>query len=168
MLKRVEQARHRAGHARRGAAIAGAVAVDIAASVDEHILRGGGRRGLPVVDGRDLLHAFKRDQHEAAPADIARLRVRHGEREAGCDGGVHRIAARLQDVRAHLRGYSLLGRNHPMLGDDRVKPRFGSDPTQRRRDRSPAAHKPARRGGERQQRGQGDKQGSSHACRMHL
>ncbi len=102
------------------------------------------------------------------PADIARLRVRHSQREAGGDGGVHRIASRLQNVRTHLRRDLLLRRNHPMLGDDRVKPRFVSDHRGSRGVVRPLRINRRGRGRKGEQRGQGDNQGLSLQYRMHL
>ncbi len=168
MLQRVEQARHRAGHARRGAAIAGAVPVHIATLVQEHVLGGGGRCGLAVVDSRELLRGGERDQHEAAPADIARLRVRHGKSEAGRDSGIDRIAALLQNVHAHLRRNLFLRRHHPMPGDGGVKPRVVSERRSQRVVR-PLCMGGQERGRGRQQRGKRQNQGeASLEHRMHL
>ena len=61
----------------------------------------GGRRRLAVVDRR-LAAIRQADHHEAAAADVARARVRHRQREADGDRGVHGVAALLQDVHAGL------------------------------------------------------------------
>ena len=49
------------------------------------------------------------ERHEAAAADIARIRIRHGEREGDGDGGVDRIAACGEDL---LRGVGAVAVRH--------------------------------------------------------
>ena len=56
------------------------------------------------------------DHHEAAAADVAGARIGHGQRKAGGDRGVDRIAALPQDVGADLRGEFFLRHHHAVFG----------------------------------------------------
>ena len=58
------------------------------------------------------------NHHEAAAADVAGARIGDGQRKAGGDRGIDRIAALPQDVGADLRGEPLLRHHHAMLGGD--------------------------------------------------
>ena len=53
-------------------------------------------------------------QQKAAATKISGLRMHHGERKAGCYGGVHCIAASLHDVHAGSRSQLMLAGNHAM------------------------------------------------------
>jgi len=57
----------------------------------------------------------KVDQHEATAAKIARSRVRHGQRESGCDRGIYRVSTFLQDLHADA------GRNRVYRHDRRIR-----------------------------------------------
>ena len=59
------------------------------------------------------------NHHEAAAADIAGARIADGERKTDRDGGIHRIAALLQDVDADMRRAGLLRHHHAVAGGDR-------------------------------------------------
>ena len=115
-LQRQRQARDGAGHpdAERGIARLGDIGLAVGA--EEHVAGGRGRRGLAVVDG-DVLAAFRRvDDHEAAAADVSRARIGDGQRKAGRDRGVDRIAALPQDIGADLGADLLLRHHHAVLG----------------------------------------------------
>ena len=58
------------------------------------------------------------NHHEAAAADVAGARIGDGQRKAGGDRGVDRIAALPEDVGADLRGEPFLRHHHAMLGRD--------------------------------------------------
>ena len=94
--------------------------------------------------------------------------MRHGKRKAGRHGGIHRIASGLQYIHAHLRGDLLLRSHHPVLGDDRVKPRVVSKRGGCRRVVRPLRAYRRWRGRERQQRGQCDSQSLSLEYYAHL
>jgi hypothetical protein len=71
-------------------------------------------------------------QHEAATADIAGLRMCHGEREADRHRGVDRIAARLQDLHADMRGKLLLRHHHAVARHHGKRARHVGDDRRRR------------------------------------
>lgn len=54
------------------------------------------------------------DEHEAAAAEVAGEGVDDGQREAGGDGGVHRVAALLEDFAAGLGGELVGGGDHAL------------------------------------------------------
>ena len=60
------------------------------------------------------------DHHEAAAADIAGARIgdRHGE--ADRHGGVHRVAAAIENLHADTGGAAFLRHHHAVAGDDRL------------------------------------------------
>jgi hypothetical protein len=121
---RLGQPPHGAGHPHRLAAAGGGRAVGLAVRVEEHIGAGGGRRGLAVIEGDDLLALRAVDHHEAAAAEVARAGQGHGEREPHRYGGVDRIAAGLQDRDADLRGARLLRRDHAVSTEHRQQARI--------------------------------------------
>lgn len=87
----------------------------VALGVQVHI--GGGGRGsfLAVVDevGLAVGHA---DEHESAAAEVARLRMNDGEREADGHCGVHRVTSRLHDLDTCLRSQPMNTGHHGMGG----------------------------------------------------
>ena len=87
---------------------------------EKHIARGRGRRGLAIVDGDVLIALGRMDHHEAAAADIAGARIGDGQRKAGGDRGIDRIAALPQDVGADLRGDLFLRHHHAVFGGNGV------------------------------------------------
>ena len=98
-FQRQRQARHGAGHADAERRIARFVGVGLAVGAEIHVARGSCRRGLAIVD-RDVFVALGgMDHHEAAAADIAGARIGHGQRKAGRDRGVDRVAALPQECR---------------------------------------------------------------------
>ena len=112
------QARHRAGHADGERRRARLLRIGVALVVEEALGVDRRRRGLAIVDG-GIPAAGKVNHHEAAAADIAGARIADGERETDRDGGIHRIAALLQDVDADMRRAGLLGHHHAVAGGDR-------------------------------------------------
>ena len=67
---------------------------DIAIFIEIHIAAGEGWRDFPVIQKMRLtIHI---DQHEAAAADIARLRIGHGERKGRGDRRIDRVSAGAQ------------------------------------------------------------------------
>ena len=70
--------------------------------VEVHRRRRLERRALAVVD-RDRRALGRPDHHEAAAADVAGARVRHGQRECGRHRGVDGVAALSQNRRADVR-----------------------------------------------------------------
>ena len=74
--------------------------VGLAVGPEKNIARGRGRRGLAIVDGDVFVALGRMDHHEAAAADVAGARIGHGQRKAGRDRGIDRIAALPQDVGA--------------------------------------------------------------------
>ena len=90
--------------------------IGLAVGPEKNIARRRRRRGLAIVD-RDIFVALGgMDHHEAAAADIAGARIGHGQRKAGRDRGIDRIAALPQDVGADLRGEFLLRHHHAVFG----------------------------------------------------
>ena len=55
-------------------------------------------------------------EHEAAAAEVARDGMDDGEREAGGDGCVHRVAALLQDGDAGVGGIVMHADDHGVVG----------------------------------------------------
>ncbi len=127
-FQRQRQAGDRPRHADGHAAVARQLAVGLAGGVQKHVAAGAARRLLAVVD-RHRLAGRRMHDHEAAAAEIAGLRQRHGEREADRHGGVDRIAAGFEHVHADLGGQRLLARHHAVFRPDRV------DPVHARKDR---------------------------------
>ncbi|ABA53282.1 hypothetical protein BURPS1710b_A0298 [Burkholderia pseudomallei 1710b] len=107
-LLRLPHPGHRAGHADRAIAVQAHALDDVAVLVEIHVLRRGERRALAIVEKVRL--AAHVDGHEAAAADVARLRIGDGEREGDRDRGVDRVAALPED---------LLGRVGAVLVGDR-------------------------------------------------
>ena len=56
------------------------------------------------------------NHHEAAAADVAGARIGHGQRKAGSDRGVDRIAALPEDIGADLRSELFLRHHHAVFG----------------------------------------------------
>jgi hypothetical protein len=66
------------------------------------------------------------EKKEAASAEISSLRMHDGEREAGGDGGIDRIAARAQHLNAGARG-ELVDAGHDSVRSVRRAQRRGHD-----------------------------------------
>ena len=62
------------------------------------------------------------DHHEAAAADIAGARIGHGQRKAGRDRRIDRIAALPQEVGADLGRDLLLRHHHAVFGGNAREP----------------------------------------------
>ena len=167
MLKGIQQARNRSRHTGRSAAIARAVAVDVAGLIEEHIFRSRGGCRFAVVDRGEFLSGSERDQHETAAADVAGLRMRHRERKPGCYRRVHRVAARFQNINAHLRRNLFLRSHHSMLAYHGMEARVGSDEGSGGGVIRPLRKKLRRRGNERQKRDRGENRGSSLEGHVH-
>ena len=74
--------------------------------------------GLAVVDG-DVLVAFRRvNDHETAAADVSGARIGYGQRKAGGDRGIDRIAALPQDIGAYLCSDLFLRHDHAVFGNN--------------------------------------------------
>ena len=132
-LQRQRQPGDGAGHADAERGVARFRDIGLAVGAEEHVARRRGRRGLAIVDG-DVLAALRRvDDHEAAAADVSGARIGHGQRKAGRDRGIDRIAAPPQDVGADLRADV-----SPAPPPCRVRQQ------RRERCRAPAACKPRR------------------------
>ena len=59
------------------------------------------------------------NDHEAAAADIAGVRIRDREREADRHRRVDRVAAAVEDFHADAGGAALLRHHHAVVGEDR-------------------------------------------------
>ena len=106
----------RAGHADAERGIARLVAVGLAVGPKKNILRDRTRCGLAIIDGGVFVARRRMNHHEAAAADVSGPRIGDGEREAGGDRGIDRVAALPQDVGADLRGDPFLRHHQAMLG----------------------------------------------------
>ena len=115
-FQRQRQSGDRAGHADAERGIARLVAVGLAVGAEKDIARDRSRRGLAIIDGDVFVALGRMNHHEAAAADIAGARIGDGQRKAGGDRGVDRIAALPQDVGADLRGDLFLRHHHAVLG----------------------------------------------------
>ncbi len=130
----LRQPPHRAGDADGLAGAPRGVPVRLAAGRQEHAGGRGRRRGLAIIDRHGLVPVGQMHEHEAAAAEVARLRQSHGQREADGDRGVDRVAAAFQDLDTDPRRLRLLARDHAVLGQHRQHPRIvGGD--RRRGDR---------------------------------
>ena len=58
------------------------------------------------------------DDHETAAADISGARIAHGQRKAGGDRGIDRIAALPQDIGANVCADFLLRHHHAVFSKD--------------------------------------------------
>ena len=126
MLQRVEQARNSSRNASRSPAVARLVPIDISPRVEKHVAARRRGRCLAIVDG-EFSAPGERNQHEAAAAEIAGLRMRDSERETDGNRGIDRVAAGLQDIGANLSGDFLLRGDHAVFCDDGLKPRVKPD-----------------------------------------
>jgi hypothetical protein len=52
------------------------------------------------------------EEHESTAADVPGLRINNRQREADCDGGIHRVASLLHDGDANLGSLGMHGRDH--------------------------------------------------------
>ncbi len=96
-----------------------------APAVQKHVLSGVRRGGLAKVEGLDLV--LEANDRKPTAAEVARLRVNHreGQRRGHC--GVHRVAARAEDLQAGCRGRRDRARDRAAsppysLGVGRVEP----------------------------------------------
>jgi len=78
--------------------------------------RGGGRRGLPGVEGDGVAGGGVPDDDESASAEAAGHGVHDPEAERGGHGGVHRVPARAQRRGAHLRAPRVVRRRRAHAG----------------------------------------------------
>ena len=88
-------------------------------------MRGRAGRRFAEVDERRLPVGLAQQQ-EAAAADIARERMRDGQRESHRDRGIHGIAAGFQDCNADVGGVRFLGNHHRLARPHRL-PAGGRD-----------------------------------------
>ena len=106
--------------ARRQAANGRQSGDDVAAAVEVHVGGRGGGSGFAVVQksGPALVERVVRgaDQHEAAAADVARLRQNHGEGEADGHGGIDGVAARAEDFQSGVGGVVVDRDDHGVRG----------------------------------------------------
>ena len=70
------------------------------------------------------------DQHESAASQVAGRRMRDGESEAHRDRGVHRVAARLQDLEPGFGGMALARDHHTVPRAHRLRAHTGRRPPQ--------------------------------------
>ena len=99
-LLRISQTGNRAGNGDRLIAERARSGNHVAVRIQIHVARSSAWRLFTVVDEQIALAVVRlgqMHQHEPAAADIARDRVHHGEREAGSDRRIHRVAALLQN-----------------------------------------------------------------------
>ena len=82
-----------------------------------------GRRRLAIIDGDRLAALGEVHEHEAAAAEIARPRQRHGQGEADRHGRIDGVAAALEDRDADARRLRLLGGDHAVRSGDRQEAR---------------------------------------------
>ena len=76
---------------------------------------GGGGGLLPKIEEMAFTTG-QAEQHEAATADVAGLGMHHGEGKASGDGGVHRIAAGVENFYAGSRCQRMHADHHGMAG----------------------------------------------------
>ncbi len=117
-LQRQCQPGDRAGHADAERGIARFIGVGLAVGSQKNIVRDRGRRSLAIVDGGVFVAPGRINHHEAAAADVSGARIGDGQRKAGGDRGIDRIAALPQDIGADLRGEPFLRHHHAVLGRD--------------------------------------------------
>ena len=99
----------------RSTILAAAVQILQRAGVEGFTLEAVARRA-GVVKGLVLYHYASRGRLlKTAAAQIARVRMRHGQGEADGDGGIHRISALLQNLDAHVGRQRLLDGDHAVL-----------------------------------------------------
>ena len=114
----IELARDGAGNADAERGIARLGYIGLAVGPEKNRRRGGGRRGLAVIDG-DVLAALPGvDHHKPAAADVSRARIGHGQRESGGHRRIDRIAAAPEHVGADPCRDFLLRHHHAVLGGD--------------------------------------------------
>ena len=123
VLLGVHQPRHGAGHADGEHPNRGTVRHDVARRVEVHVGRGGGGGAFAVVQERRFaavdVPVRGPDEHEAAAAQVARLRQDDRQREAHGHGGVHGVAACLEDRHACVRGVVVDRHDHRVGTTDR-------------------------------------------------
>ena len=117
-LLRVDEPSHGAGNTNGLIARGRKARHDVTLRVEIH--PGAGRGGCPLAVVQEVglarLHA---DQHEAAAAEVASLRIDHGQRKAHGNRSVHRVSAGLEDFDARVRGVVVDADHHGMLGQHR-------------------------------------------------
>ncbi len=113
----IGEACDRAGHSDGFVTEGACVGDDVALRVEVHVARSGARCFLAIVDEEIAFGALRKmHEHEAAAADISGDRVHDGEREAGGDRRIDRIAALLQDGDAGVRGVVMHADHHGVIG----------------------------------------------------
>ena len=132
MRMRVSQTCDRAGHAHGQSAVARFIRVGETLRVEEHVRRGRRRRGFAIIERNRLLIFSEADQHEAAAAEIAGARQRHGERKSDRDRRIDGVAAAPQDVDADPRRFAFLRNDHAVLRQNRQNTRLAFDDRRRR------------------------------------
>jgi hypothetical protein len=88
------------------------------AALREQLAAGTVGRSAIGVQAMEFLRLAVPDDDEEVAADPARHRLHEADGSVGSDGGVHRVAALLEDVDADLRDQRMAGRHHAMRGDD--------------------------------------------------
>ena len=86
---------------------------DVAVFIEIHIAVGRGRSGFAIVDKR--IFAVHADQHEAATANVACLRISDRERQPCCNACVYGISAGRQYVLGDL-GAIAIGHGNCRIG----------------------------------------------------
>src|SRR5690606_231697 len=110
-LVREREAGDRAGHAHRQVAVVVDARGVLARRVQEHLRVRAERRLLAEVEARGAA-VREADHDESAAADVAGRGVRDGEREAGRDRGVQRVAAGGEHLLADAAGDLRRGDDH--------------------------------------------------------
>ncbi len=94
--------------------------VGVALLIQEHVARRMARRHFTEIDSSSATRGGAQ-QHKAASAQVARLRMGHGQRKAHGDRGIHRIPALTQNFHAHLGCQRIHRRHHAVVRFYRVK-----------------------------------------------
>ena len=129
-LEHVEHAGDAARHAGGEMRLCRKTRYDVAGCIEIHVALRSARRTLAMVV-RDDAAVGETDHHESAATEIAGVRIRHRQRESGCNRGIDRIAAVTHDVGADLRRECGARRNHAVLAAHRFGTRRPRDAVQR-------------------------------------
>jgi hypothetical protein len=95
--------------------------VDLAFVVQVHVSIGARRCHLAIIDGDCLAAPGHVNHHESAAADVAGAWQGDRQRESHRHGRINSIAALLEDVDTDAGGRGLLGRDHAVTREDRMK-----------------------------------------------